>query len=28
LRLFVGVGGDEFSFDHATWAGATLICDP
>lgn len=27
LRLFVGVGGDDFSFDHSVWAGATVECD-
>ncbi len=28
LRLFVGLGGDTFAFDHAVWAGATLECEP
>jgi alpha-galactosidase len=27
LRLFVGVGGDDFANDHAVWAGARLECD-
>lgn len=27
LRLFVGIGGDEYGFDHALWAGARLECD-
>lgn len=27
LRLFVGVGGDDFQFDHGNWAGARLSCD-
>jgi alpha-galactosidase len=26
LRLFVGVGGDNYDFDHADWAGARLTC--
>jgi alpha-galactosidase len=26
LRLFVGVGGDNYEFDHADWAGARLTC--
>lgn len=26
LRLFVGVGGDDYGFDHAVWAGARLEC--
>jgi alpha-galactosidase len=28
LRLFLGVGGDDFVFDHTDWAGARLICQP
>jgi alpha-galactosidase len=28
LRLFVGVGGDTFAFDHAVWAAARLECAP
>jgi alpha-galactosidase len=28
LRLFVGIGGDEYAHDHGIWAGATLECDP
>ncbi len=28
LRLFVGMGGDNFTLDHSLWAGATLECDP
>jgi alpha-galactosidase len=27
LRLFVGVGGDDYGNDHAVWAGARLECD-
>jgi alpha-galactosidase len=27
LRLFVGIGGDDFASDHAVWAGARLECD-
>jgi alpha-galactosidase len=27
LRLFVGVGGDDFANDHVVWAGARLECD-
>lgn len=26
LRLFVGVGGDNYTLDHAVWAGARLEC--
>jgi alpha-galactosidase len=26
LRLFVGVGGDDYGFDHAVWAGARVEC--
>jgi alpha-galactosidase len=28
LRLFVGIGGDTYSLDHALWAGALLECEP
>jgi alpha-galactosidase len=28
LRLFVSMGGDTYSLDHAVWAGAALECDP
>jgi alpha-galactosidase len=28
LRLFVGIGGDDFAHDHAVWAGALLECEP
>jgi alpha-galactosidase len=28
LRLFVGIGGDNYSLDHAVWAGPVLECDP
>jgi alpha-galactosidase len=28
LRLFVGIGGDAYGFDHAVWAGARLECNP
>jgi alpha-galactosidase len=27
LRLFVGIGGDDYGNDHAVWAGARLDCD-
>jgi alpha-galactosidase len=27
LRLFVNTGGDDFSDDHADWAGARLTCE-
>jgi alpha-galactosidase len=27
LRLFVGIGGDDYASDHAVWAGARLECD-
>lgn len=26
LRLFVGVGGDTYAYDHSLWAGARLEC--
>ena len=26
LRLVVTIGGDNFNFDHADWAGAALTC--
>lgn len=26
LRLFVGIGGDDFSYDHADWANARVTC--
>lgn len=26
LRLFVGTGSDDFSYDHLDWAGARLVC--
>lgn len=28
LRLFVGVAGDGYGYDHAVWAGALLECSP
>ncbi len=28
LRLFVGIGGDDHTLDHATWAGALVDCEP
>jgi alpha-galactosidase len=27
LRLFVGIAGDAYGFDHADWANALLTCD-
>ncbi len=27
LRLFVGIGGDDYALDHAVWAGALLECE-
>lgn len=26
LRLFVGIGGDDFGYDHADWANARVVC--
>ena len=26
LRLFVGIGGDDFEYDHADWANARVVC--